>query len=428
MGTTPNWPIDLQTVTRVFAYVIIPPLAWVGTALVENLVNGFRQVMAQTTTTGPDEVPQIDIEPIAAQLPSVVDWLPDAVLPFWEVITQFPILGALIIASVFYLIALAVRFVVFRSLGRLADMTASLVDDYILEHLRKPVFTTVLYFGLTLAVNSAQLYVGTQLIINVLLSVIVASWMRAALRISSTLLDTLRDQSQFSLVEPRTVPLFDLSIKLTTILVGSYVLLLIWGVNPVGWLASAGIIGIAIGFAAKDTLANLFSGFFIVADAPYKIGDYITLDTGERGKVSTIGLRSTRLLTRDDVEITIPNGVIANAKIVNESGGPYLKIRTRISVGVAYGSDVDQVCELLQKIAAEHEEVCTDPAPRVRMRGFGASSLDFDLLAWIEHPEYRGRISHELYMQIYKTLMAEGIEIPYTKQDLYIKEFPGAGD
>jgi small-conductance mechanosensitive channel len=62
------------------------------------------------------------------------------------------------------------------------------------------------------------------------------------------------------------------------------------------------------------------------------------------------------------------------------------------------------------------------------MRGFGASSLDFDLLVWIEHPEYRGRIAHQLYMQIYKTLTAEGIEIPYTKQDLYIKEFPGAGD
>jgi small-conductance mechanosensitive channel len=383
--------------------------------------------MAQSAS-GPEQVPQVDVEPIAAQLPRVADWLPDAVLPFWNVVAQFPIVGGLIVAAVFYLIAVVVRGVVFRSLGRLAAMTSSLLDDHVLTHLRKPVFTTVLYFGLTLAVNAAQLYAGTQLIINVLLSVIVASWMRATLRVSTSLLDTLRDQTRFSLIEPRTVPLFDLSIKLISILVGSYVLLLVWGVNPVGWLASAGIVGIAVGFAAKDTLANLFSGFFIVADAPYKIGDYINLDTGERGKVSAIGLRSTRLLTRDDVEITIPNGVIASAKIINESGGPYLKMRTRVRVGVAYGSDVDQLCEILHKIAGEHEEVCTDPAPRVRMRGFGASSLDFDLLVWIEHPEYRGRIAHQLYMQIYKTLTAEGIEIPYTKQDLYIKEFPGAGD
>ncbi|MDH3642942.1 MAG: mechanosensitive ion channel family protein [Gammaproteobacteria bacterium] len=354
----------------------------------------------------------------------MTDWLPDAVLPFWEVVAQFPIVGAVIIASVFYLIAYVVRFVVFRSLGRLADLTTSVLDDHVLTHLRKPVFTTVLFFGLTLAVNAAELAAGTQLLVNVLLSVVVASWMRAALRISTALLDTLGSQDRFSLVEARTVPLFDLSTKLIVILVGSYVLLLIWGINPIGWLASAGIVGIAVGFAAKDTLANLFSGFFIVADAPYKIGDYITLDSGERGKVSAIGLRSTRLLTRDDVEVTIPNGVIANAKIVNESGGPYLKMRTKIRVGVAYGSDLDQVCEILKKIANDHEEVCGSPEPRMRMRGFGASSLDFDLLAWIEHPEYRGRIAHELYMEIYKALNAEGIEIPYAKQDLYIKEFP----
>ncbi len=379
--------------------------------------------MAETGTTEP-----VEIEQLSENLPTVADWLPDALLPFWEVVSQFPIVGALIVAGTFYLFALALRFTIFRSLGRLADITNSMLDDQLLQHLRKPVFTTVLYFGLTLAINAAQLPIGTQIVVNLLLSVIVVSWMRATFRISTSLLDILGHQSRFRLVEARTMPMIDLSAKLITILVGSYVLLLVWGINPVGWLASAGIVGIAIGFAAKDTLANLFSGFFIVADAPYKIGDYINLDTGERGKVTTIGLRSTRLLTRDDVEITIPNGVIANAKIVNESGGPYLKMRVRVSVGVAYGSDVDQICELLQEIAVEHREVCTHPEPRTRMRGFGASSLDFDLMVWIEHPEYRGRIQHELYMQIYKTFAAEGIEIPYAKQDLYIKEFPRAGD
>jgi small-conductance mechanosensitive channel len=93
-------------------------------------------------------------------------------------------------------------------------------------------------------------------------------------------------------------------------------------------------------------------------------------------------------------------------------------------VGVAYGSDVDQVCEILQRIADQHEELSGDPAPRVRMRGFGASSLNFELLCWIFKPEDRGRIIHELYMAIYKAFAAEGIEIPYTKADIYIKEMP----
>ncbi|MBV1930666.1 MAG: mechanosensitive ion channel family protein [Porticoccaceae bacterium] len=381
-----------------------------------------EQVNTPTTTPVANET--TEIEALADHLPSIADWLPEPWLPFWELVADYPFIGGLIVAFVSLVLALIVRVVVFRALARLSGITRALIDDQLIEHLRRPVFTTVLYFGFTLAINTAQLPVGSRVIINILLSVIVASWMRAALRISSSLIHTLGGEERFSLVESRTVPLFDLTAKLLTILVGSYVLLLIWGVNPVGWLASAGIVGIAVGFAAKDTLANLFSGFFIVADAPYKIGDYINLDTGERGKVTAIGLRSTRLLTRDDVEVTIPNGVIANAKIVNESAGPHLKIRNRIPVGVAYGSDVDQVCAILLELGQAHEEVCTSPAPRVRMRGFGASSLDFELLVWIEHPEYRGRLAHELYMSIYKRLAEEDIEIPYNKHDIFIKEMP----
>ena len=365
------------------------------------------------------------IQPLHEKMPTVVEWLPDSLLPVWEVIAQLPILQATIVASVFYAFALIVRLVIFRTLARLSVMTSTLADDHILQHMRKPVFVTVIYFGLSLAVTTAQLPFGTQLIVKLLLSLIVVSWMLGALRISTIVLDTLGTENKYNLIEPRTVPLIDLSVKLITILVSGYILLLIWGINPVGWLASAGIVGIAVGFAAKDSLANLFSGFFIVADAPYKLGDYINLDTGERGKVSAIGLRSTRLLTRADVEITIPNGVIANAKIINESGGPNLKMRVSIAVGVAYGTDLDRLCEVLIDLAAAHQEVCIDPEPRMRLRGFGASSVDFDLLVWIEHPEYKGRISHELYMRIYKTLQDEGIEIPFSKQDLYIKELPG---
>ena len=371
-----------------------------------------------------NDAPEIDVAPVGEALPRFVDWLPDVLLPAWEVIATYPVIGAIVIASLFYVLAIVVRSVLFKSLHRLADLTTSLVDDHVIEHLRKPVFTSVLYFGLTLAVNAAQLPLGRQLIVQGLLSVIVASWMRASLRISTSLLDTVGHQDRFAIVEARTVPIFDLTAKLLTILLGSYVLLLIWGINPVGWLASAGIVGVAVGFAAKDTLANLFAGFFIVADAPYKIGDFINLDTGERGQVSAIGLRSTRLMTRDDVEITIPNGVIANAKIVNESGGRHLKMRIRVSVGVAYGADVDEVCDVLMKIGIEHEEICADPEPRVRMRGFGASSLDFDLLGWIEKPQDRGRISHQLYIEIYKKFEEHGIVIPFTQQDIYIKEFP----
>ncbi|MBV1876576.1 MAG: mechanosensitive ion channel family protein [Pseudomonadales bacterium] len=373
-----------------------------------------------------DTKPDTEIQSLAEQLPLLTDWLPETWMPFWHLVANFPLSGGLLVALMSLVLALLVRFVIFRFLMRLSRISSALIDDQIVDCLRSPVFITVLLFGFTLAVKTAGFTAGADVIINLLVSIIVISWIRSVLRASPMLFGALGAKRRFAVIEARTVPLFDLSAKLLAILVGVYVLLLVWGINPVGWLASAGIVGIAVGFAAKDTLANLFAGFFIVADAPYKIGDYINLDTGERGKVTAIGMRSTRLLTRDDVEVTIPNGVIANAKIVNESGGPHLKMRNRISVGVAYGSDLDRVCDILMEIATAHLEVCDNPTPRVRLRAFGTSSVDFELLVWIENPEFRGRMAHELYMKIYKRLAAEAIEIPYAKRDVYIKELPAA--
>jgi small-conductance mechanosensitive channel len=361
---------------------------------------------------------------LSAELPEISDWLPDSLQPAWDLIVALPIVGGLVVAVVFYLAAFSFRGLVLNTISRFASRTDTHLDNTIIDHLRRPVFNTILYFGLILAVNVAALPFGRVVLINLFASVIVVSWMSAALRISNALLDAFSLDPRFTIVEPRTIPMFDLVLKLTIILVASYCLLMVWGINPIGWLASAGIVGIAVGFAAKDTLANLFSGFFIVADAPYKLGDYINLDSGERGKVTAIGMRSTRLLTRADVEITIPNAVIANAKITNESGGVNEKMRLRILVGVAYGSDADKVCALLQQIGEANPEVCSDPAPRVRMRGFGASSVDFNLLAWIEQPQDRGRISHDLYMEIYRVFADQDIEIPYAKQDVFIKELP----
>ena len=140
--------------------------------------------------------------------------------------------------------------------------------------------------------------------------------------------------------------------------------------------------------------------------------------------MTNIGLRSTRILTRDDVEITIPNGIIGNSTITNEAGGPSEKHRIRLSVGVAYGSDMDHVIETLEKVAADHDEVCGDPAPRVRFRAFGDSILDFELLCWIDRPVDRGRLQHELGVNVYKAFARNDIEIPFPQRDLHVKTMP----
>jgi len=190
------------------------------------------------------------------------------------------------------------------------------------------------------------------------------------------------------------------------------------------WLASAWVIGIAVWFAAKDTLANLISWMFILTDAPYKIWDTIILATGEKWEVVYIWIRSTRIVTRDDIEITIPNSIMWNTQIVNESGWPVTKLRLRIPVWVAYWSDLNQVEELLINILKENNAVSNYPNPMIRVRNFWASSIDLTLHWWIDNPQERAKVTHFILKEIYLQFNKNNIEIPYSKQELYIKEFP----
>src|SRR5210317_1200353 len=199
----------------------------------------------------------------------------------------------------------------------------------------------------------------------------------------------------------------------------------LWNIDGTAWLASAGVVGIAVGFAAKDTLANLISGVSIVADAPYKIGDYIVLDTGERGVVSSLGIRSTRLVTRDDVEVSIPNAVIGTAKIINESGGPWVRHRVKLPIGVAYDSDIDKVIDILLDIAANNERIVDQPEARVRIREFADNSINLDFMGWIRRPADRGLTIHELSLEVIKRFREEHITIPFPQRDLYVKSVEG---
>ena len=348
-------------------------------------------------------------------------------LTFWSSAVAFlqgyPIAMAVLIVVLANILALLGT----RIVSYVALRTRFHWDDQIAGIIRRPMYWTVLGMGVFFALLPLELPAAISTVIHSLLvTVLIILWSSFTLKFVRIVLRAMsRSTKQESLVRPQTRPLFENLAFLIVLAVTVYMIFQSWHIDMTAWLASAGIVGIAIGFAAKDTLANLFSGVFILADAPYKIGDYVVLDSGDRGKVTNIGIRSTRLQTRDDVEITIPNAIMGNSRIINESGGPHEKFRIRASVGVAYGSDIDQVKSVLLEVALAEVEVCDDPEPRVRFRTFGGSSLDLDLLCWVENPEVRGRVLDALNTTIYKRFTAEKIEIPYSKQDVYIKELPG---
>ena len=356
----------------------------------------------------------------------------DVIQNYWQTALDFlqpyPYLQAGLIIVVFLFLAVLVDRLITGVISRVVARTQTTLDDRLMSIMHRPIFTTVAMMGLILA--TVQLDLPQILLlatIGVIKTLLVLIWLTFGLRLSSIMLGAMKGQEdRFQFVQQTTEPLLKNAVAVLMFVAATYTILIAWDVNVTGLVASAGILGLALSFAAQDTLANLFAGVAILADRPYQIGHYIILDSGERGQVTHIGLRSTRLLTRDDVEISIPNSVMGNAKIVNEAGGPPARYRIRTSVGVAYGSDIDKVMEVLVGVATEHAKGYSDPEPRARFRTFGESSLDFDLLCWIELPADRGIVSHELNCAIYKQFEAAGVTIPFPQRDLYIKEMPSA--
>jgi small-conductance mechanosensitive channel len=342
--------------------------------------------------------------------------------PFLSEALDSPYVRAALLVAGSLLVAKIADLVICGLVLRMARKTESDLDDRVIRTLHRPVFLTVVFFGLYLATEVLGLPDEYDFWTRgLILTLGILVWMVALTRIAITLLEAVsRRVGRAAWIDARTAPLLQNVAKIVIFGAAVYAFLMVWNLDVKPLLASAGIVGIALGFAAKDTLANLFSGIFILADAPYKIGDWIVLDSGERGEVVAIGLRSTRLLTRDDVEVTLPNAVIANAKIANESGGPSEKARVTVHVGVAYGSDVDRVREVLLEAATSVADITRDPAPRVRFTAFGESSLDFRLLCWVERPVERGRCLDELNTAVYKMFAASGIEIPFPQRVVHL--------
>ena len=310
------------------------------------------------------------------------------------------------------------------SLKRIVKKTKTDIDDQIIDVLHPAIYNSILYIGFYMAFNIITMPIKIQSFLgSSLKTIIVIYWSLGLFRSFMIVIKWASNKdNDRGIIKKKTIPLFDNIGKIVIFLISVYFIMLSWGINVTAWIASAGILSVVIGFAAKDTLGNLFSGIFIMADSPYKEGDYINLDTGERGYVQDIGIRSTRIMTRDNIEITIPNSVIANSKIINESGGPQEMERIRISVDVAYGTEVERVKKIMYEIAKSSENVCNDPNPRVRFRAFGESGLRFELLSWIELPELRGRVTDELLTNIYNSFNSENIEIPFPQRTLHIKK------
>ena len=341
------------------------------------------------------------------------------------IIKSSPLLKAGLILLVYLIFAKLCDLVFSRLFRRMVSWTRSDFDDRLIDYLHRPVYWSVALLGGLHAVVFLGLSEPWRTVVPRLLkSTMIVLWWLALFSITKEVLalraERLKSQGKMG---QDIFIIFKNFIYVALLGLGLIWLLSVWKVNLTPLFASAGIAGIAVGFAAKDTLANFFGGISIFFDRCYKVGDYVILDSGERGEVVDIGIRSTKIKTRDDILITIPNSIMANSKIINETA-PVPRYRLRVPVGVAYGSDLRRVEQLLVEAAKAHPLVKREPFPRARIRQFSSSSIDFELLCWVKDPADRGLVIHELFHTIYQTFDANGITIPFPQLDVHLEQ-PG---
>ncbi|WP_457756119.1 mechanosensitive ion channel family protein [Thermodesulfatator indicus] len=348
---------------------------------------------------------------------------------WWFKLTSHAWLGPLAIIFTYLVIAKIVDLTFKKVLRRLVKQTSFSTDDELLQFFHWPVVLNVVLLGPLHTIYEINPGGRIEFIAtNFIKSIIVLIWMITAFRLVRWI--TKRKSyfaERFGHLGADMLILLKNVAYVIIFLTGTLVLLSLWQINITPLLASAGIVGVAVALAARETLANFFGGISLFLDRTYKVGDYIILDSGERGEVVDVGIRSTRIRTRDDIIITIPNSIMANSKIINESA-PEPRFRLRLPVGVAYGSDLEKVEKVLLDLVKDAPHVEKFPEPRIRYRNFGDSSIDLELLCWVDDPRHKGPATHALIKRIHERFAEEGIIIPFPQRDVHLYPAEKADD
>src|SRR5437762_1830994 len=205
------------------------------------------------------------------------------------------------------------------------------------------------------------------------------------------------------------------------LVVGIFVVLENTGIHLAALTVFAGAVGVGVGFGLQNIASNFISGLVILAERPITIGDRVEV-AGIVGRVEQIRARSTVIMTSDNIAIIVPNSKFIDSPVTNwHYGDP--RVRFRLPVGVAYGSDVNRVREALIAAARDHSATLSGPEPTAYLEKFGNSTIDFELIAWTQEMSYKPRrFKSDLNFLIYKHLTAAGIEIPNPQRDLHIRD------
>jgi small-conductance mechanosensitive channel len=207
----------------------------------------------------------------------------------------------------------------------------------------------------------------------------------------------------------------------TIIVLGSlYGLKLGFSVDLTSIAVIIGFLSVGIGFGLQYIAADIVSGFILLFERPVRVGDRVRLESDVEGRVESISLRSTVVVTNENLAVIVPNSRLIQNKVINYSYGSK-DVRLNIPVGVAYGSNLEQVSQALVEAATAVEEVMPAPPPSVHFAGFGDSSIDLEIRVWIGEPHRHPQIRSKVNFEIERAFRKHGIQIPFPQRDVHVR-------
>lgn len=334
----------------------------------------------------------------------------------------------LLAATIFMLLVLASKLLqlfVNKYITFLTRKTKTDLDDKLLEATKNPLFLLFTLFSLIISLSPLSLPEKASSIVNDLLfSIVSIVLIVVAIRATKIFLNfwgEIYAKKTKTTLDDDILPLLRKTLNIIIVIVGSLIILRIFGVNITGLLAGLGIAGLALGLGLQDSLSNIFGGVFLIIDRNLKLGDRIKLDSGEIGEVLDIGLRSTKIKTPDNELVVIPNGLLAKSKIQNLSQ-PTLKARFSIPFSVEYGAEVENVRKVVNEAVKNIRGLAKDENITILFQEMASSSLNFTCYLWAQAYNDVPALKSEATERIYNALNKAKINIPYPTQTIYLKK------
>jgi MscS family membrane protein len=323
------------------------------------------------------------------------------------------------------LISLFIRFILEQIKTRFVHRTTTNLDNLLINAIALPARFAVLVWGFDLGIR--QVTTLTVRWDDEIKLIFFAAYVVIAYILLYRLIDALTQWYGDEVAHRTTTDLdtrFLLLFRRIAFLIITISLIIIlldqFGVEVSGLVATLGIGSLAIALAAQATLGDMFAGFTIMLDQPYVIGDRIEIrDIDTWGDVIDIGLRTTRVLTRDNRMVSVPNSVIGKGLVVNYSH-PSSKYRVETEVGIAYGTDIEMARYVMIEAIRQQEWVMQDERIEALFLKFGDSALEFKVRCWIEHFIETRRVVDKMNTALYHALNEAGIVIPFPQRDVHL--------